>query len=458
MDTHVSPVAPSTAAPGQTVQTSQRQTAALRTPDAQTPAPPTPAPMTPAEQTPAARTQTPARRHDLDWLRVIAILLLVYFHTGMLFAAEWGWHIKNPETSYLVLEVNYFMSRWRMALLFLISGIGTSFALRRRTAGAYLGERARRLLVPLVFGMLVIVPPQIYFERIADGAAYASFLDFYPTVLTTGPYPGGNLSYHHLWFVLYLFLYSAAALPLFLYLRGGAGERVARAVERVVRGPGLYALALPLGAVLAALIVRFPGPQNIVSDVAHLLYYFLFFLYGYVLSVAEGAWGWIEARRRTSLTLAFLSIVTIDSLRWNGATPEFAFTLPNTLYYLLQGFNAWCWVLAFLGYGKRYLNRPSRVLTRLNEGIYPFYILHQTVIVVIGFYAVQIEESILAKYLFVSTISLLVSWAIYDLLVRPVPALRYLFGMKPVPSPPLPISADRAKLRRRDHGTTRGRT
>lgn len=387
------------------------------------------------------RTSAPDRRYDLDWLRVIAILLLVYFHTGMIFAAEWDWHIKNPETSRLVLEINYFMSRWRMPLLFMISGIGTSFALRRRTAGEYLRERTGRLLVPVVFGVLVIVPPQIYLERIADGAAYTSFLDFYPEVFTTGPYPEGNLSYHHLWFVFYLFLYSATALPLFLYLRGATGARFARAVERLVRGPGMYALALPLGAVLAALVVRFPGPQDVIHDVAYLLYYFLFFFYGYVLSVAGKVWDEIEARRRASLTLAFLSIVAIDALRWNGATPAFEYSLANALYYLLQGFSAWCWVLAFLGYGKRYLNRPSRVLARLNEGIYPFYILHQTVIVVIGFYVIQVEESILAKYLFVSTVSLLVSWAIYDLLVRPVPVLRFLFGMKPLPRAP-----DRASL------------
>ncbi|HEX7118236.1 MAG TPA: acyltransferase family protein [Longimicrobiales bacterium] len=377
------------------------------------------------------RPAAPVRRHDLDWLRVIAILLLLYYHTGMIFAAEWGWHIKNAETSALVLELNYFLSRWRMALLFLISGIGTSFALRRRTAGEYVGERMRRLLVPVVFGMFVIVPPQIYFERIANGAAYGSYLDFYPEVFGFAPYPEGAFSWHHLWFVFYLFCYSLAALPLFLYLRSDAGRRWAARVAQAVRGPGLYALAIPPGAVLAALIVRFPGPQNIVDDWASMLYYFLFFVYGYVLAVAEGVWAEIEARRRTSLTLAFLAIVAIDAIRWNGATPEFTYSVSNTLYHLLQAFNAWCWVLALLGYGRRYLNRPSRVLDYANEGIYPFYILHQTVIVVIGYYVVQVEEGILAKYLFVSTVSLAVSWAVYHLLVRPFPAARFLFGMKP---------------------------
>jgi len=371
------------------------------------------------------------RRHDLDWLRVLAILLLLYFHTGMIFVAEWGWHIKNPETSSLLLEVNYFLSRWRMALLFLISGVGTWYALRRRSAGEYSVERVKRLLAPVVFGMLVIVPPQIYLERVSGGAAYGSYLDFYPSVLELRPYPQGSLSYHHLWFVFYLFLYSLCALPLFLWLDGERGRAWLRRANRVLRGGGLYVPALPLGATLAALVVRFPGPQDVVHDWASLLYYLLFFVFGYVLSSAGEVWNAVERQRRTSLTLAFLCMLAISYLRWNGRTPEFEYSVANTLYYLLQGLNAWCWVLAILGFGKRHLNVRTHFLDYASEGIYPFYILHQTVIVVVGFYVVQVEESILAKYLFVSTVSLLVSWGIYDLLVKPFPVVRFLFGMKP---------------------------
>jgi glucans biosynthesis protein C len=384
------------------------------------------------------------RRHDLDWLRVGAILLLLYFHTGMIFTAEWGWHVKNPETSHLVLEINYFLSRWRMALLFLISGVGTAYALRRRGAGEYVAERAKRLLVPVAFGILVIVPPQIYIERLVQGAQYASFLEFWPSVLELRPYPEGNLSYHHLWFVFYLFLYSLAALPLLLWLRGERGRRWAERLTGRLRGGWLYALALPLGAVLAALLVRFPGPQNVVQDLAFMLYYFLYFVFGYILSTDARVWSAIERQRRTSLTLALLATLAIDYLRWNGLEPAFAYSVPQALYQLLQGLNAWCWVLAILGFGRRYLNVPARVLDYANEGIYPFYILHQTVIVVIGFYVVQVEESIFAKYLFVSTVSLLLSWAIYDLLVRPFPLTRFLFGMKPRRTPeamPVPVRA-----------------
>lgn len=370
-------------------------------------------------------------RHDIDWLRVLAILLLLYFHTAMIFTAEWGWHIKNPETSHLFLEFNYFLRHFRMPVLFVISGIGTGFALGFRSPRTYLRERAKRLLVPLVFGIFVIVPPQIYLERVAQGAGYSSYLAFLPTVLEFRPYPAGNLSWHHLWFVLYLFGYSVVALPLFLHLRADAGTRIRAALARLARGPGLYLAALPLGLILAALMPVAPGPQNIVDDWAHLLFYFVFFLYGYLLGNDDALWRTLADRRRTSLGLALLAITAINVIRWNGNDPGLGYTTPSALFQGLVAFNSWCWVLAILGYGKHYLSFRNRFLDYANEGIYPFYILHQTVIVVVGFYVVQIEEGILAKFLFTSTISLLGTVALYEFCVRPYRLTRFLFGMKP---------------------------
>src|SRR5688500_16034020 len=142
------------------------------------------------------------RRHDLDWLRLIAIIILLFFHTGMLFN-PWEWHIKNQETS---IGFTYWMAwlhYWRMPLLLFISGAGTYLALRKRTPSEYAGERFRKLIIPLTFGMFVIVPPQIYFEHVGEYSDYGSF---YKTVFDFVPYPAGNFSWHHLWFIAYLFV------------------------------------------------------------------------------------------------------------------------------------------------------------------------------------------------------------------------------------------------------------
>jgi glucans biosynthesis protein C len=370
------------------------------------------------------------RRHDLDWLRVIAILLLLFFHSAMPYVAEWDWHLKNAETSPLLMEASFFLSRWRMALLFLISGVGTSYALGFRPARGYLAERAKRLVLPLVFGILVIVPPQIYMERLASGAPYRSYLEFWPTVLRGVPYPEGSFSWHHLWFIAYLFIYSVAALPLFLWLRSERGRRVRAAVERRLAGPALYLLGAPLGAVLATLYVRWSGPQDIVNDWGHLVYYFLFFVFGYLLAEAEGAWRWMEARRRTSLGLAMVCIVAINYLRWNDVEPAWGYNAANAAYLFLEAFNAWLWVLALLGFGRRFLSFRNRALDYASEGIYPFYILHQTVIVIVAFYVIGAPDTVWAKFWFTSAVSFALTVAIYEFAVRPFRITRVLFGMK----------------------------
>lgn len=377
------------------------------------------------------QAQQDTRRYDLDWLRIIAILLLHFFHTGMIFIAEWGWHIKNSETSYIFLEWMYFLSRWRMALLFFISGVGTSYALGFRSGGVYIKERASRLLVPLIFGMFVIVPPQIYFERLFQGQKFSSLLEFYPTVFEFVPYPEGSFSWHHLWFIAYLFIYSVIALPLFLYLRTEKGKVLVTSLTRLTRRFSLYIFGIPLAMVYAALLVRFPsGNQNLISDWAMFSFYFLLFVFGYIIHAEADFWRQIENKRKLSLQLGFISIVAVDFMRWNDLEPEWSYNVGNMLFVSLSAFNSWFWVLAILGYGKRYLNRKNKLLAYANEAIYPFYILHQTLIVVIGYYVIQVKEEISLKFIFIVFVTFFLSMGIYEFFVKPYRITRLVFGMK----------------------------
>lgn len=372
------------------------------------------------------------RRYDLDWLRVIAILLLHLFHSAMPFVAEDDWHIKNIETSNLLMECNYFLSKWRMPLLFFISGIGTKFVLSQFTPNQYLRQRTKRLFIPLLFGMLLIIPPQVYFERIFSGLQYASYFEFYPSIFSTGAYPKGNLSWHHLWFISYLFVYSILAVLLFLVLKSTYGRKVGEFVTRIPKGFGLYGLGLML---YGASFLNFWFPEQthaLINDWAAFTHYFLYFIFGYLIGINPALWSEIESNRRLNLKLAFFSIVMINFFRWNDIEPAWGLNLPNLLFMALQVFNAWLWVLAILGYGKKYLNFKNRCLSYANEGIYPFFILHQTFIVIIAYYVVQVDESIISKYLFLTFVSFILSMAVYEFLIKPYKWVRLLFGMKGV--------------------------
>jgi glucans biosynthesis protein C len=189
------------------------------------------------------------RRYDLDWLRVIAFGLLIFFHTGRMFV-PWAWPVNNAETSVVLDWLMRFLHEWRMPLLFFISGGAVWFALEKRSLAGYLRERIVRLLLPLVFGMLVVIPPQVYFERRFHGWPYSSFAEFYPTIFSSGSYPAGNLSWHHLWYIPYILACSLVLLPLLLWFRSETGRRLLAALRLQLARPGFpFLLFLPSAAI-----------------------------------------------------------------------------------------------------------------------------------------------------------------------------------------------------------------
>lgn len=370
------------------------------------------------------------RRHDIDWLRIIAIILVLYFHTAMIFTAEWGWHIKNDELSYLWLEFNFWLSRFRMPLLFFISGYGTFLALRKRSPLRYLKERHNRLMIPLLFAMIVIVPPQVYFERIFNGATL-SYAEFWPTIFELIPYPEGNISWHHMWFVLYLFVYSALLLPVFLYLRKNNVQRSINSLIAKHSWITYLILIIPAVAVYTLFTVNTNRTNALIGDWGWMSYWATFFLAGYFAGIAPNMWSRIEKDTRTLVGLALLSTIVLNYFRWNRLELE---GLIEFVYLILLPTSGWLWLLAILSLGKRYLNINHPILAYANQAIYPFYILHQTIIIIIGYYIVTlVDEGILAKYLFVSTASFILSVAGYEFLIRPFRVMRFLFGVKEIP-------------------------
>lgn len=373
--------------------------------------------------------QTPTRHYDLDWLRASALGLLILFHAGMPFAAEWQWHIRNGETSHVLMELMYFVSRFRMSLLFLIAGAASWFAFGKYGAAGWLRERGLRLGIPLLFGILVVVPPQVYFERQFAGAGYAGFIDFYPSIFTSGPYPAGNASWHHLWFLVYLLIYVLALAPLLGWLRGPAGRRAIERLAAHVERRGAWLLGLPMVVAYATLVLRFPGPQNVVSDLAMLLVYAGYFLIGYVLCADPHLFAAIARDRRTALRAGFFLFVAINVLRWNGIEPAWDYNPACIAYLVLLAANAWCWVLAILGYARHYLNRDHPWRAAINRAVYPVYVLHQTVTVMLAYYVVQTADPLLLKYAALVLGTVLLSIGLYAFVILPSPLARWLFGL-----------------------------
>ena len=220
------------------------------------------------------------RRYDIDWLRVLATLLLFYFHSAKIFYQWSPFYILNDPLSRPLSYVSLLIEHWHMPLFFLLAGAASWFALRRRTAGQYLLERVKRLLVPYLFGLLVIVPPQLYFALRHYRPDYAeSYLQFYPRYFDPD-YTGGKFDMGHLWFILFLFVFSLIALPLFLYLRRESVRHLVDRLARFLSWPAaIFGLVLPI-ILLNAVPNGYPSP----------VYFLIYFLYGYVL-VADKRFG-----------------------------------------------------------------------------------------------------------------------------------------------------------------------
>lgn len=345
-------------------------------------------------------TDEPQERYDfLDWLRVIAIFVLFFFHTGMIFVG-WGWHIVNAQTIPALQWPMDIAHRLRMPLLFVIAGAGMWFALQRRTPRRFLKERTARLLVPLVIGMFLVVPPQIYYERVLQGQ--------------------WNFSLHHLWFILYLYVYILLLLPAMLWWR--------RTARHVAPGIWLFLLGLPLGINEHAMKPLFPETHNLVGDWYILIHYLLLTVYGYLMASTPGIWRWVAEYRRCSLASGTAAIVL---LVWGFNTGAIAH--DSMADHLGANIFTWLWVLTFLGYGYRYLSFVNPLLLWSREASYPFYILHQTVIVVIGYYVIQYAWAPWIKYGVILVLSMSACFILYEGCVRRFAVLRFVFGMKAQP-------------------------
>ena len=363
------------------------------------------------------QTNEAAVRYEfLDWLRVLAIFVLLFYHTGMLFVG-WDFHIQNVDILEGLQRPMDIAHRLRMPLLFVIAGAGLWFASRRRRPGAVMRERTLRLLVPLVLGMFIIVPPQVYVERLFRDQWEGGYLAFFiERVLQLRPYPEGDFSWHHLWFIVYLYVYVPLLLPLIAFLKR---------TTVLVPGWWLYLLALPLGINEMLLKPHFPERHDLINDWYVLIHYLLLTGYGAVLASMKGAWDWLAQQRTRGLLVSVLVTGSVLALIESGIAPR-----DTPVERVLANLFTWCWLMTFLGYGRHLLSRDNRLLRWARDASYPVYILHQTIMLIVAYWVIAQPYGPWTKFAIVLVATIAFSIAIYEG-ARHFSFGRLLLGMKP---------------------------
>jgi glucan biosynthesis protein C len=206
--------------------------------------------------------------------------------------------------------------------------------------------------------------------------------------------------------------------------------------SNLAKGKRVYLLMLPSVILYVLLEMQYPETNDLVHDGCYFFYWLFFLLAGFICINFPALMDSLERNRQTSLTFAVITIIAINYFRWNKLEPHNVFAdyqhdVRTYLYIALYALTAWFWVFTAVGYGKRYLNKQHHVLSYVNQAVYPFYILHQTMIVILVYYVVQTNDTILMKYLFTVVVAFLLTMGIYHVLVRPFRVMRFLFGMKP---------------------------
>ncbi|MBC8217361.1 MAG: acyltransferase family protein [Planctomycetes bacterium] len=378
------------------------------------------------------------RRYDLDAIRIFAVLTIFFFHCARFFD-PFGWHLKNAETSTVVSVFVGFISMWSMPLFFLISGVGTWYGLGARTPGQYLIERVKRLLIPFfTVGLFLLLPPQYFFELTTNRGFAGSFAESYALYFAHIFIDNGPSAFYctvwsgHLWFLQQLFLVSLFTLPLLICLKSDSGRvKIRRLAAMSDRAGGIFLLVIPI-AVISVCLQWIPQKQE--HGWPNFFNYTAFFLIGYVISTDNQFLESIEKSGWIGMFSGIVAFLVAALLVLKGGYDPAGVSSISWAYLCFQvaaSMGALSWIVFFLSLAAKYLNHKSKTIAYGNEAVLPFYILHQTIILMVGWFIIQSKLSIALKYVIICIISFVLIIALYEFLIKRINALRFLFGMRP---------------------------
>ncbi|TKD51995.1 acyltransferase family protein [Sphingomonas baiyangensis] len=372
----------------------------------------------------------PMRHYGLDWLRIAAFGLLILYHIGMVFA-PWHWVIDTQKSYPALIVPMAALSPWRLGLLFAVSGYASRMLLLR-SAGrrAFVRSRNWRLLMPLAFGMAVLVPVEMYIQVVERGYQGGYWRFWTTDYWRQGPLFGVMFpSWEHLWFVVYLWAYTMVALALDRVGRL-PGARTARWLLR--GGRLLWAPILAIEAMRLSILFVLPERQGLFTDWPGHVVYFPLFLFGFALAAHPALWDAIARLWKPALAVAAVAgtIVVATELRYPGeAVPGHAAMLADRAARVAM---AWSMTLALFHLAQRFWNRDHRWRRTLGEAVFPFYLLHHPVIVFIAWETLGLRLDPWIEFAILLAGTLAACTAFY-LAARAVPWLRPLAGLGPRP-------------------------
>ena len=388
---------------------------------------------------PHTSSEIDTRRYDLDWLRVISFGLLILYHIGM-FYVTWDFHVKSVHIGTTFEPLMKLLNPWRLSLLFLISGIAIRFAIDKHLSiSRFTLSRSLTLLIPTIFGMLVVVAPQSWLQLVENKEVNSGFIDFYGQYLSA--HEGFSIivpTWNHLWYVVYIFSYTLVLAP-FARLLSNAMNTYGNALTHRIFATRLgvfWLLCLPILLFWIhhfLLKPDFPSTHALVDDWANHQLYFSIFVLGFLIAKDVSFW---QAVHRAFLPAALLLLIlsAISCIVWYFESQG----VKTNSFIIIEFFSerirktafAWFSIVALLSIAQRYLNTPSLILSYLNKAVFSWYILHQTLIVMIGYWLTRQSLSFFNEFVLLTLSTYLACYLLHEYIIRRQKWVRPLFGMK----------------------------
>ncbi|KTE26106.1 MULTISPECIES: acyltransferase family protein [unclassified Sphingopyxis] len=372
-----------------------------------------------------------ARHYGMDWLRIGAFALLIFYHIGMYFV-PWGWHVKIAQPLEWVEIPMLATNSWRLALLFLVSGYASAALFAKLGgSGAFVRSRSARLLVPLLFGILVIIPPQPWIELVSQHGYAKSLGAFWTSdYFHFGVLDGIVLpTYQHLWFVVYLWVYTMLAAAVLAWVPVAVRAKIADGAARLLGGFGLLIFPMLWWILLFFVFDGHEDTHALIDDGPAHLHYLMAFFIGWLLRVRPALFAAVARWWRLAAMLgvaAFAAVATILILWQQGLYPPDWARLPFDIARLVQG---WATIVALIGVADAYANRDHPRRAMLAEAVFPFYIIHQTIIVVVGWWLLKGQVAALPSFLILVAATVTGCWLFYWI-GRSIGWLRPLIGLQ----------------------------
>lgn len=357
------------------------------------------------------------RRTDLDWLRVLAVLLLVPFHSALIFILDPHvvMYVKDGVNSSSLNRFAGWIHQFHMPLLFYVSGAATYFSLKKREGGQYIKERFLKLLIPAISGLIIIIPPITYIALIAKGNSVdfrQHFIHFWQLGNDDLTGMDGKFTPAHLWFLLFLFVFSLTGLPFFSMLKKDKNTEI---FKRIIDKTGI-----PVIVLVVFILLTSAANLNILGD-KNPVYYFLIFFCGYLFMMDDRFQHTID----NYVWLFLVTGITCEIIRQF----HYSFISNETVVFIIGNLNRWMWLLCILGFGHRSLKTNHRVLNYLSSASYPFYIFHLLLNTIVGFYIIKLPFGAEIKYSIIVVLTILSTFLVYEFVKR-ISVIRFLFGIK----------------------------